>query len=240
MEYRYDKIGTWSGGSVYETWQRKDETEEWVKKFHGEFYKLEGGTWHSKSSRAILKDELGIETTESRANEFESAHDCNSSVVYYLGVATPPGTNDDALKLIMGPISAELNARNIPMKDISKVIPAHYLFHFVEAQHLTKFDRSASKAILAEILGMKSFAVYGEHSEMLDKLYADPKFKPTDSNEVENIIKKLIADNPDQATKAKENEKLAQWFVGQLMKATQGKANPQEALGLIKKQLNAI
>ncbi len=72
---------------------------------------------------------------------------------------------------------------------------------------------------------------------LLDKLFADPKFKAADNSEIENIIKQLIADNPDQVAKAKENEKLIQWFVGQVMKVSKGKANPQSALEMIKAQL---
>lgn len=241
MEYRYDKIGTWDSGSIYETWQRKDDTEEWTKKFHGEFYKYEGPQfWFTKSSYQMMTEDLGIETTPARAREFEAAHDCNADVVYYLSAASPKGTGDEALKLIMGPILAEMNVRNVSMKDIETVIPARYLYHFVEGQFSGKFDRSATKAILAEILAMKSFLRGDELDAQLNALYADPKFKPTDSSEVVAVIKQLITDNIEQAHKAKENEKLVQWFVGQLMKATKGKANPQEALSLIKKELEGI
>ena len=37
----------------------------------------------------------------------------------------------------------------------------------------------------------------------------------------------VIAANPGQVDKAKQNPKLAGWFVGQVMKATGGKANPK-------------
>ncbi len=115
------------------------------KRFRGECYRLEEPIWHNKTSHEILTDHLGIETTPARAAEFESAHDCNPDVIYYLGVAAPEGLGDDTLKLIMGPIAAELNIRKLPMKRIGEVIPAQYLNHFVQAQHDGKFDRNAAR-----------------------------------------------------------------------------------------------
>ena len=49
----------------------------------------------------------------------------------------------------------------------------------------------------------------------------------TDTGAIEAIVDKVIADNPDQVEKAKAKPQLSKWFVGQVMKATGGKANPQ-------------
>jgi aspartyl-tRNA(Asn)/glutamyl-tRNA(Gln) amidotransferase subunit B len=48
----------------------------------------------------------------------------------------------------------------------------------------------------------------------------------TDTGAIEAAVDLVIADNPAQVDKAKANPKLAGWFVGQVMKATGGKANP--------------
>ena len=56
----------------------------------------------------------------------------------------------------------------------------------------------------------------------------------TDTGELEAVVDKIIAENPGQAQQVAEgNPKLLGWFVGQVMKATQGKANP----GLVNKLL---
>ncbi|WP_108483422.1 Asp-tRNA(Asn)/Glu-tRNA(Gln) amidotransferase subunit GatB [Oceaniglobus ichthyenteri] len=47
-----------------------------------------------------------------------------------------------------------------------------------------------------------------------------------DTGAIEAAVDQIIADNPAQVEKAKVNPKLAGWFVGQVMKATGGKANP--------------
>ncbi len=49
----------------------------------------------------------------------------------------------------------------------------------------------------------------------------------TDTGAIEAAVIEAIAANPAQVEKAKQNPKLAGWFVGQVMKATGGKANPK-------------
>ncbi|MDG2032499.1 MAG: Asp-tRNA(Asn)/Glu-tRNA(Gln) amidotransferase GatCAB subunit B, partial [Rhodospirillales bacterium] len=60
----------------------------------------------------------------------------------------------------------------------------------------------------------------------------------TDTSEIEAAVDQVIAGNPDQAQQFKDgNQKVAGWFVGQVMKATQGKANPQMVNDLLRKKL---
>ncbi len=49
----------------------------------------------------------------------------------------------------------------------------------------------------------------------------------TDTGAIEKAVDEIIAANPAQVEKAQANPKLAGWFVGQVMKATGGKANPK-------------
>ncbi len=59
----------------------------------------------------------------------------------------------------------------------------------------------------------------------------------TDMGAIETAVDEVIAANPEQVEKAKQNPKLAGWFVGQVMKATGGKANPQAVQQLVKDKL---
>ncbi|MFK7868957.1 MAG: Asp-tRNA(Asn)/Glu-tRNA(Gln) amidotransferase subunit GatB [Roseobacter sp.] len=59
----------------------------------------------------------------------------------------------------------------------------------------------------------------------------------TDTGAIEAAVDEIIAANPDQVAKAKENPKLAGWFVGQVMKATGGKANPKAVNQLVAAKL---
>jgi len=61
----------------------------------------------------------------------------------------------------------------------------------------------------------------------------------TDTGEIEKMIDNLIADNPVQTQQYKDgNHKVAGWFVGQMMKVSGGKANPQMVNELLQKKLS--
>ncbi|MEM8651997.1 MAG: Asp-tRNA(Asn)/Glu-tRNA(Gln) amidotransferase subunit GatB [Pseudomonadota bacterium] len=59
----------------------------------------------------------------------------------------------------------------------------------------------------------------------------------TDTGAIEAAVDEIIAANPDQVEKAKEKPQLAGWFVGQVMKASGGKANPQAVQKIVKEKL---
>jgi aspartyl-tRNA(Asn)/glutamyl-tRNA(Gln) amidotransferase subunit B len=59
----------------------------------------------------------------------------------------------------------------------------------------------------------------------------------SDTGALEKIIDDLIAANPGQASAVKEKPQAIGWFVGQVMKATQGKANPGAVNQLLKAKL---
>ncbi|SMO50556.1 Asp-tRNA(Asn)/Glu-tRNA(Gln) amidotransferase subunit GatB [Ruegeria faecimaris] len=61
----------------------------------------------------------------------------------------------------------------------------------------------------------------------------------TDTGAIEAALDEIIDANPAQVEKAKVNPKLAGWFVGQVMKATGGKANPKAVNELIAKKLGS-
>lgn len=59
----------------------------------------------------------------------------------------------------------------------------------------------------------------------------------TDTGAIEAAVDEVIAANPAQVEKAKANPKLAGWFVGQVLKATGGKANPAAVNELVAQKL---
>jgi aspartyl-tRNA(Asn)/glutamyl-tRNA(Gln) amidotransferase subunit B len=60
----------------------------------------------------------------------------------------------------------------------------------------------------------------------------------TDSGAIESIIDEIIANNSDQVEQYRGGkDKLFGFFVGQVMKATQGKANPQQVNELLRQKL---
>jgi aspartyl-tRNA(Asn)/glutamyl-tRNA(Gln) amidotransferase subunit B len=101
------------------------------------------------------------------------------------------------------------------------------LSQMVEANQLSS---TAAKEVLTE----------------MSKTGADPQaiaesknlLQVSDEGEIAAIVEKVLADNPQAAGDVQNGEMKAIGFlVGQVMKASQGKANPALATELIKKQL---
>ncbi|MBD3610509.1 MAG: Asp-tRNA(Asn)/Glu-tRNA(Gln) amidotransferase subunit GatB [Gammaproteobacteria bacterium] len=62
----------------------------------------------------------------------------------------------------------------------------------------------------------------------------------TDSGAIEKLIDEILANNANQVEQYKSgNEKVFGFFVGQVMKASQGKANPQQVNELLKQKLSS-
>ena len=59
----------------------------------------------------------------------------------------------------------------------------------------------------------------------------------TDLGAIEKVVDDIIAANPDKVAQAKAKPALIGWFVGQVMKSSGGKANPQSVNDLLKTKL---
>jgi aspartyl-tRNA(Asn)/glutamyl-tRNA(Gln) amidotransferase subunit B len=59
----------------------------------------------------------------------------------------------------------------------------------------------------------------------------------TDTGAIEKAVDEIIAANPEKVAQAKVKPNLLGWFVGQVMKATGGKANPQAVNDLLRKKI---
>ncbi len=94
-----------------------------------------------------------------------------------------------------------------------------------------KLSSTAAKEVLAEMLST---------SEDPEKIATDKNLlQVSDEGEIAKIVKQVIKDNPQAAEDVKSGEMKAIGFlVGQVMKASKGKANPSLAQKLIKQQLS--
>jgi aspartyl-tRNA(Asn)/glutamyl-tRNA(Gln) amidotransferase subunit B len=54
---------------------------------------------------------------------------------------------------------------------------------------------------------------------------------------IEKVVDEIIAANPDKVEQVKAKPSMLGWFVGQVMKATGGKASPQAVNALLKTKL---
>ncbi|MBV8289448.1 MAG: Asp-tRNA(Asn)/Glu-tRNA(Gln) amidotransferase GatCAB subunit B, partial [Hyphomicrobiales bacterium] len=60
----------------------------------------------------------------------------------------------------------------------------------------------------------------------------------TDRGAIEQAVEAVIAANPDKVEQARTKPGVVGWFVGQVMKSTGGKANPQAVSEALKRRLN--
>jgi len=98
-------------------------------------------------------------------------------------------------------------------------------------------DLIASDAISGKIAKEVFETAYTEDRDPAEIVETEGLKQVTDTGAIEAAVDEVIAANPDQVEKAKQNPKLAGWFVGQVMKATGGKANPKAVNDLVAAKL---
>jgi len=59
----------------------------------------------------------------------------------------------------------------------------------------------------------------------------------TDTGAIERAVNEIIAQNPDKIAAVVAKPSMLGWFVGQVMKSTGGKANPQAVNDLLRQKL---
>ncbi|SPH21797.1 Aspartyl/glutamyl-tRNA(Asn/Gln) amidotransferase subunit B [Ascidiaceihabitans donghaensis] len=98
-------------------------------------------------------------------------------------------------------------------------------------------DLIASDAISGKIAKDLFEIVYTDGGDPAQIVEDKGMKQVTDLGPIEAALDEIIAANPAQVAKAQENPKLAGWFVGQVMKATGGKANPKAVNQLVAQKL---
>ena len=98
-------------------------------------------------------------------------------------------------------------------------------------------DLIAGGAISGKIAKDLFDIVYTEGGDPAAIVEARGMRQMTDTGAIEVAVDEIIAANPAQVEKARANPKLAGWFVGQVMKATGGKANPALVNDLVARKL---
>lgn len=131
---------------------------------------------------------------------------------------------------IMGELSAALNKENLGIEQ--SPISAEQLAGLVL--------RIADETISGKIAKMV-FLTLWQQEGTADEIIESKNLKQvTDSSAIEAMIKDVLAANPKQLEQYRAGkDKLFGFFVGQVMKATQGKANPEQVNKLLKQLLAA-
>ena len=139
-------------------------------------------------------------------------------------------TNDPKLTAnwVMGELSAFLNKENLSINETK--VEARLM-----GQLLNKIKDSTISGKIAKEVFEEMWATKKGPEEIIEGKGLQ---QMTDSNEIENIIGQVLEENPKQLKQYKEGkEKLLGFFVGQIMKASSGKANPGQVNKLLKEKL---
>ncbi len=100
-------------------------------------------------------------------------------------------------------------------------------------------DRIADNTISGKIAKEVFEAMWAGEGSADEIIEARGLKQITDTGAIEAVVDQVIADNPTQVAEYKGGkDKLIGFFVGQVMKATQGKANPGQVNQLLKKKLS--
>jgi aspartyl-tRNA(Asn)/glutamyl-tRNA(Gln) amidotransferase subunit B len=143
---------------------------------------------------------------------------------FFEQVATTSGDAKLAANWVMGELSAALNRDDLPVA-ASPVSPAQL------AGLIARLKDQTLSSKTAKILFEGLWAGEGEVDEIIAARGLE---QVSDTGALAGIIQKIVADNPEQAAQFRAGkDKVLGFFVGQVMKATQGKANPKQVNELL-------
>lgn len=129
---------------------------------------------------------------------------------------------------IMGDLAAFLNKANLDITESP-----------VKATQLALLlQRISDKTISGKIAKQVFEGIWNGEGDADTIIEKQGLKQVTDSDKIEQIVADVIANNPQQLEAYRNGkEKLFGFFVGQVMKASQGKANPAQVNALLKKKL---
>ena len=130
---------------------------------------------------------------------------------------------------VMGELSAALNKNQIDVQDSP-----------ISAKELSELVKRISDDTISGKIAKDVFKAMWEGNGRVDDIIQNQGLKQmTDVGAIEGIIDGIIANNSEQVEQFKAgNTKLLGYFVGQVMKATQGKANPKQVNQILNDKLS--
>ena len=134
-----------------------------------------------------------------------------------------------SVSLVLSDVLRVLNEQSITIQDFPLSVTR--LAELLDLKASDKVSSTAQQTIFNAMLEQGSSA-----QELAEKLNL---LQVSDSNYMDDLVKQVIEANPDEAGRYKEGKKqLMGFFVGQVMKASKGKANPKMANELVRKYLD--
>lgn len=147
---------------------------------------------------------------------------------FFEEVARAAGNAKAASNLVLSEVLRVLNEQSIEIGEFP--INAERLAALIKLKEEDKINSSAMQAIFNAML--KEEKAPEELAKEMNLIQV------SDTGFLEELVDKIIAENPDEVERFKAGKKqLMGFFVGQAMKASQGKANPKMITEMINKKL---
>ncbi|MDF1781621.1 MAG: Asp-tRNA(Asn)/Glu-tRNA(Gln) amidotransferase subunit GatB [Alcanivoracaceae bacterium] len=152
---------------------------------------------------------------------------------YFEGVAAVSGDAKLSANWVMGELASYLNRDDISIRQ--SPVSADQL-----GQMITRLKDGTISSKIAKQVFEACWNGEGDPDQVIE---AKGLKQMSDSGELEKLVEQVLADNAAQveafrAADEGKQKKMFGFFVGQLMKLTQGKANPQQLNALLLKKLN--
>ena len=130
---------------------------------------------------------------------------------------------------VNGELAAALNKENLNLRESP-----------VSAAQLGGLLKRVADGTISNNIAKQVFAAIWQGESDADTVIEKQGLKQiTDTGAIEQIIDEIIQSNPEQVTQFRSGkDKLFAFFVGKVMQATRGKANPQQVNELLKKKLS--
>ncbi len=149
----------------------------------------------------------------------------------------PPDLGLDAVTIaklgsnwLLGEVSRVLNARNIEMPDFRQKVPPRRLVELLVLERKGTINNTTAKAVLEQMFESGHPAGEIVRQQGLGQI--------SDSSELEEAVAQAIAANPRAVADYRGGKETAiKFLVGQVMRLTRGRANPQQATELLLQRL---
>ena len=134
-----------------------------------------------------------------------------------------------AANWVMGELSASLNKSQIEINESP-----------ITALHLSELIKKISDNTISGKIAKDVFKLMWEGKGSVEAIIEEQGFtQMTDISALEMVIDEIIGNNSQQVEQFKAgNSKLLGFFVGQVMKATNGKANPKQVNQILNDKLS--
>ena len=221
-----------------------------------DYYLYDDPVWFSETPESIARD-LGFDIERGKLNNLLSFADGEIDFWYFLCLLPPEHRKgpiaDEWVNFILGPLAATAKVRGLGFDKRQYLIDVSGIFVWFEAMALGLVPPGKRKALYEAILeryNAEFFSVVSQDipSEEAAKatfygILADvvePIFAEAGANELLDMVTKVLDANPQQAATAKADPKVIGWIMGQVMKASPTKLDPNTVRAAITEKLATI